>query len=90
MIPRFAIEDDHAEGAVGLARFDVQVSDDIRLNNVMLRRNGHGGYRICPPSAFGSRAFAVSTPIWHAIGRAAIERYESETGCRARVAIPGP
>ncbi len=52
-------------GASGntLAHFDAEVSADVRLYGLMLRKNTEGAFRVYAPNAFGKRV-ATFTPAF--------------------------
>lgn len=59
------------------ARFDVRLSDDVRLNDFALRRNARGEVRCFPPRKAGVNFANIAPALAEQITTAAVAAYES-------------
>jgi hypothetical protein len=55
-----------------IARFDVALSDDLRLFNLRLSKRASGGYAVFSPNALGRRVATFSQPLVDKIASAAL------------------
>lgn len=63
---------------VTVASFTVQVTPDVTLNNVQLRRKPDGSYRIQPPRAFGEPSAFFTGPLARKLAEAATIEFERQ------------
>lgn len=66
-----------AGGAVTLARFDVQVTEHLRLCNLGLQRRPDGKFRTVAPNAFGKRSVTMHPTFADQITKAALSELEA-------------
>lgn len=63
---------------ITVASFTVQVTPDLILNNVQLRRKPDGSYRIQPPRAFGEPSAFLTGPLAKHLAEAATIEFERQ------------
>jgi hypothetical protein len=68
------IRRDDGAGAT-VARFDIELSEHVRLYNMRLVPARQGGYRVYPPSAFGSNVATFSPALTARIATLAVAAF---------------
>ncbi|TIW24044.1 MAG: hypothetical protein E5V63_23175 [Mesorhizobium sp.] len=65
-------------GGIGntIARFDVALSDDVRVFGLRITERAAGGYSVYSPNAHGMRVVTFSHDMVHEIARAALAALE--------------
>lgn len=66
-----------------VARFDLQLTDQIKLNGLILRRNGRGELRVFAPNLRGVNCVNFRADLAEEIARLAIEYYNTHAYWRA-------
>jgi hypothetical protein len=66
------------DGSASLARFDLQLNEQVRLFGLHLRRNGDGQLRIFAPKSGGQHAASFRPEISEEITKAAFAAFEAK------------
>lgn len=64
-------------GASGLARFDIEISPEMTLKSMLLRRNGKGEFRTAAPNFRGESSAHFSPALASQITAAAVAEYDA-------------
>lgn len=65
-------------GSGTLARFDVEISPELRMYNMVLRSADGGKFRSYPPNAHGKHVATFHPALAEQITQAAVAAYKSE------------
>lgn len=70
---------DDGRGQVRLCTvFDLQLTDDVRINGLQLMRDPRAGYRTWIPSLRGMRSCSFSGELFHKITDLAVTTWEAQ------------
>jgi hypothetical protein len=65
-------------GSGALARFDVEITPELRMYNMVLRSTANGLFRSYPPNAHGKHVATFHPALAEQITQVAVAAYESE------------